>query len=78
VVVEAARLNNMKNDWIFEQYVKETYKNKLQPKDFYWENGKLVLTEFYHNKRGYCCGSKCRHCPFEPQHEKNATDKKSA
>jgi len=33
--------------------------------DFYFENGFLVMTEAYHKKRGYCCGSGCRHCPFE-------------
>jgi hypothetical protein len=24
----------------------------------------MVLTEKYHLARGYCCGSGCRHCPF--------------
>lgn len=33
--------------------------------DFYFENGFLVMTETYHKKRGYCCGSGCRHCPYE-------------
>lgn len=33
--------------------------------DYYFENGLLVMTEAYHLKRGYCCGSKCRHCPYE-------------
>ncbi len=33
--------------------------------DYYFENGFLVMTEAYHKKRGYCCGSGCRHCPFE-------------
>lgn len=32
--------------------------------DFYWENGLFVFTELYHKKRGYCCGSGCRHCPY--------------
>ena len=32
--------------------------------DYYWENGLLVFTEAYHLRRGYCCGSKCRHCPY--------------
>ena len=35
------------------------------PKDFYIENGLLVMTESFHLKRGYCCGSECRHCPYE-------------
>ena len=33
--------------------------------DYYFENGFLVMTEVYHKKRGYCCGSGCRHCPFK-------------
>lgn len=27
-------------------------------------DGRLVFTEQYHLKRGYCCGSGCRHCPY--------------
>jgi hypothetical protein len=29
------------------------------------EGGLLVFTAAYHLKRGYCCGSACRHCPFD-------------
>lgn len=36
----------------------------LAPEDFYMEAGLLVFTAAYHLKRGYCCGSACRHCPF--------------
>lgn len=32
--------------------------------DFYIEDGKWVFTTAYHLKRGYCCNSKCRHCPY--------------
>ncbi|MBI1768093.1 MAG: hypothetical protein HY015_05520 [Bacteroidetes bacterium] len=32
--------------------------------DFYFENGLMVFTEKYHLKRGYCCKSGCRHCPY--------------
>jgi len=33
--------------------------------DFYLdENGNTVFTESYHRKRGYCCKSNCRHCPY--------------
>jgi uncharacterized protein (TIGR00290 family) len=32
--------------------------------DYYIENGLYVFTEAYHLKRGYCCGSGCRHCPY--------------
>lgn len=36
----------------------------LDPEDFYFENGLMVLTERYLSKRGYCCGNGCRHCPY--------------
>ena len=32
--------------------------------DYYIENGLLVFTADYLLKRGYCCESGCRHCPF--------------
>jgi hypothetical protein len=34
-------------------------------KDYYFnEKGLMVFTEQYHLKRGYCCKSGCKHCPF--------------
>ncbi|MGP8251539.1 MAG: DUF5522 domain-containing protein [Terracidiphilus sp.] len=36
----------------------------LSPEDYYMEGGLMVFTAAYHLKRGYCCGSRCRHCPF--------------
>ena len=33
--------------------------------DFYWENGLMVFTGAYLLRRGYCCQSGCRHCPYE-------------
>lgn len=38
---------------------------KLDPEDFYkTPEGYIVFTEKYHLKRGYCCKSGCRHCPY--------------
>lgn len=28
------------------------------------EMGRTVFTAAFHLRRGYCCGSGCRHCPF--------------
>jgi len=56
---------NLRNDWIQELYHKEILKPKLQSEDFYWEDGKMVMTEKYHLKRGSCCVSSCRHCPYK-------------
>jgi hypothetical protein len=36
----------------------------MENEDFYIENGYYVFTEKYHLKRGYCCKSSCRHCPW--------------
>ncbi len=32
--------------------------------EYYMENGFMVFTEAYHLRRGYCCKSACRHCPY--------------
>lgn len=32
--------------------------------DYYLENGAMVFTAGYLKRRGYCCGSGCRHCPY--------------
>jgi len=37
----------------------------LSEDDYYMEDGLLVFTAAYHLKRGNCCGSGCRHCPYE-------------
>ena len=42
----------------------ETAAGGLAHEDYYLENGLLVFTSAYHLKRGYCCGSGCRHCPY--------------
>ncbi len=38
---------------------------ELGPEDFYYEGPYLVFTAAYHLKRGYCCNSNCRHCPYK-------------
>jgi len=34
------------------------------PGDFYMEGNSIIFTAQYHLRRGWCCGSGCRHCPF--------------
>ncbi len=41
--------------------------------DFYREDGFIVFTREFHLKRGACCGSRCRHCPYEPRWHKGST-----
>jgi hypothetical protein len=38
-----------------------------EPIDYYMDpaSGLLVFTASHHLKRGYCCGSGCRHCPYD-------------
>lgn len=37
----------------------------IEEDDYYLsEEGYRVFTEKYHLKRGYCCESGCRHCPY--------------
>jgi len=36
----------------------------LEPEDYYFEGPNLVFTAAYHLKRGSCCHSGCRHCPY--------------
>jgi|TARA_R110001583_G_scaffold195181_1_gene370306 hypothetical protein len=59
-----------RDDWITKLHYREFIKPKLQPQDFYWDGGNMVMTEEYHKKRGSCCGSGCKHCPFWPQYIK--------
>ena len=33
-------------------------------KDYYFEDGLMVLTARYLLRRGYCCEQGCRHCPY--------------
>ena len=42
-------------------------KTELAPEDFYYEGPYLVFTAAYHLKRGYCCNSGCRHCPWRDE-----------
>ncbi len=49
-----------------------TERLKLEKGDHYFsEEGFLVFTEQYHLKRGYCCQSGCRHCPYGYRNERN-------
>lgn len=48
---------------------------ELAEDEFYLENGLMVFTERYHLRRGVCCGSGCRHCPYD--HEQVPSDRKA-
>lgn len=48
-----------------EYQTNATAQRELADEDYYIENGLVVFTAAYHLKRGTCCGSGCRHCPYE-------------
>ena len=37
------------------------------------KSGLFILTSFFLSKRGYCCGNKCKNCPYEPKFIKGNT-----
>ncbi len=42
-----------------------TFTDKFEKDEYYLTpEGYIVFTEKYHLKRGYCCQSGCRHCPW--------------
>ncbi|HEV7373718.1 MAG TPA: DUF5522 domain-containing protein [Pyrinomonadaceae bacterium] len=36
----------------------------VEAEDYYLENGLYVFTASFLRRRGYCCNSGCRHCPY--------------
>jgi hypothetical protein len=48
-----------------QQPQKEIKPIPLEEGDYYFnEEGLMVFTAQYHLKRGFCCGNKCKHCPY--------------
>jgi hypothetical protein len=41
------------------------FTDKFSKDDYYYsDEGYIIFTEAYHLKRGYCCQSSCKHCPW--------------
>lgn len=59
----------MKSGENSEPAEKEKKPEFMEGVDYYFENGLMVLTAHFLLKRGYCCNSGCRHCPY-PKEEK--------
>ncbi|MBL7926314.1 MAG: hypothetical protein JNK61_05330 [Bacteroidia bacterium] len=48
-----------------------SFTDKFEPDEYYLTpEGYIVFTEKYHLKRGYCCQSNCRHCPWKNKKQK--------
>ena len=42
-----------------------SFLKNLDSEEYYLsKEGHVVFTEKYHLKRGYCCDSNCKHCPY--------------
>lgn len=56
----------------------QSNENKLTgDEDFYYTpEGYKCFTEKFHLKRGYCCKSGCRHCPYGFDKKTNTIRKK--
>jgi hypothetical protein len=51
-------------------------RSNLNSEDYYLsEEGYIVFTEKYHLKRGYCCKSGCKHCPYGYEKKTNTIKK---
>ena len=48
----------------------------IEGEDFYREGGYVVFTAAYHLRRGRCCESGCRHCPYRGELESAAVVEK--
>ena len=43
----------------------DMFNKDLDSEDYYKSpEGFIIFTEKYHLKRGYCCQSGCKHCPY--------------
>lgn len=63
-----SRLNSRQFEATDASSLTKTHKT-LQPsliegEDYYCEGAMIVFTARYHLRRGYCCESSCRHCPY--------------
>tara|TARA_B110000211_G_C14056975_1_gene543805 strand:- start:702 stop:1190 length:489 start_codon:yes stop_codon:yes gene_type:complete len=46
-------------------------KGLIEDIDFYREGKYKIFTEWYHLRRGTCCNSNCRHCPYKNDKPQN-------
>lgn len=49
-----------------------SYNKGFKPDEYYYdEHGRIVMTEIFHLRKGYCCKNGCKHCPYGFNKEKN-------
>lgn len=54
-----------------ELFMRKRRVHEMPAAYFYIENGLMIFTAAFHLKRGYCCKSGCRHCPYGYRKEDN-------
>jgi len=47
-----------------EEIPTDTAPALVEAEDYYWEGSAMVFTAAYLRRRGFCCESGCRHCPY--------------
>jgi len=55
----------MKESRNLENKINNEKKKFVEGIDFYFENGLMVLTEYFLLERGFCCKNACRNCPYK-------------
>jgi hypothetical protein len=48
----------------------QTERALIEGRDYYLEHGLMVFTAEFLRRRGYCCESGCRHCPYSTEENK--------
>jgi len=64
---EAGRMPTSKKaakDSPLEEIPTDTAPALVEAEDYYWEGSAMVFTAAYLRRRGFCCESGCRHCPY--------------
>jgi hypothetical protein len=65
---EATRMpgsQNAADDSALEAVPADSTPALVEGEDYYWEGSAMVFTAAYLRRRGFCCESGCRHCPYD-------------
>jgi len=47
--------------------VSNNRRSLVEDEDYYWEGEYMVFTARFLLRRGFCCESGCRHCPYDQE-----------
>jgi len=64
-IIHPEVFGDLNNENVFQKVDVDLLRGLLKEgKDYYLEGEALVFTADYLRRRGYCCDSGCRHCPY--------------